>query len=52
MAEYKQVSVSIETSKKIGMLKNAFEKEGTPMTGPAIVGIAINNLAAEKLAKD
>lgn len=48
MKAYKQISVSQETAKKIGKLKEHYALKGTPLSSPAIVGVAVNNLATEQ----
>lgn len=47
MAEYKQVSITLQTAEKIDDLKAAFAEKGTPIQPPAIIGMAINKMAEE-----
>lgn len=43
--EYKQVSITQPAADLIERLKILYGKKGTPMQSPAILGIALNDLA-------
>lgn len=47
MADYKQASITKQTAEKIEKIKQEFEKKGTPMQAPTIIGMAINKMAEE-----
>lgn len=47
MSDYKQASITKQTAEKIEKLKSVFEKKGTPMQAPTIIGMAINKMVEE-----
>ncbi len=51
MSDYKQVSITLVTAKKIDEIKKFLDTKGTPMQTPSIIGEAINDYVNKKLTR-